>query len=183
MVPYRYNSQRGEWPAGRPPLFFLPLPKESRFIITNFAFQLTTNTLMMKKSLIAASILLMASFVSFAQDSNERYYNYEILTPQRNNSRTAPKPKVEGWAAERVTEKLDRGVVAVKSAAGGSLKAQRSAALSPHFAVAREDPELSCNSPATSESANTSDIKVLTFMVFPAGINLPPSSTKFGLTH
>lgn len=57
---------------------------------------------MMKKLLIAASILLMASSVSFAQDSNERYYNYEILTPQRNNSRTAPKPKVEGWAAERV---------------------------------------------------------------------------------
>ena len=92
---------------------------------------------MMKKLLIAASILLMASSVSFAQDSNERYYNYEILTPQRNNSRTAPKPKVEGWAAERVTEKLDRGVVAVKSAAGGSLKAQRSAALSPHFTVVR----------------------------------------------
>ena len=73
---------------------------------------------MMKKLLIAASILLMASSVSFAQDSNERYYNYEILTPQRNNSRTAPKPKVEGWAAERVTEKLDRGVVAVKSSEG-----------------------------------------------------------------
>ena len=91
----------------------------------------------MKKSLIAASIILMASSVSFAQDSNERYYNYEILTPQRNNSRTAPKPKVEGWATERVTEMLDRGVVAVKSSAGGSLKAQRSAALSPHFAVAR----------------------------------------------
>ena len=135
---------------------------------------------MMKKSLIAASILLMASFVSFAQDSNERYYNYEILTPQRNNSRTAPKPKVEGWAAERVTEKLDRGVVAVKSSAGGSLKAQRSAALSPHFAVAREDPELSCNSPATSESANTSDIKVLTFRGVPGGINLPPPGTDIG---
>ena len=129
---------------------------------------------MMKKSLIAASILLMASSVSFAQDSNERYYNYEILTPQRNNSRTAPKPKVEGWAAERVTEKLDRGVVAVKSAAGGSLKAQRSAALSPHFAVAREDPELSCNSPSTAGIANILNIKVLTIRDDSGGIKLPP---------
>ena len=116
----------------------------------------------------------MASFVSFAQDSNERYYNYEILTPQRNNSRTAPKPKVEGWAAERVTEKLDRGVVAVKSSAGGSLKAQRSAALSPHFAVAREDPELSCNSPSTAGIANILNIKVLTIRDDSGGVKLPP---------
>ena len=138
---------------------------------------------MMKKLLIAASILLMASSVSFAQDSNERYYNYEILTPQRNNSRTAPKPKVEGWAAERVTEKLDRGVVAVKSSAGGSLKAQRSAALSPHFAVAREDPELSCNSPSTAGIANTSNIKGLPFKGGPGGHKMVSPATSEALTH
>ncbi len=58
------------------------------------------------------------SFPTFGQDSNERVYNYEILTPQANDIRTVPKPKVEGWATARVKENLNRGVVAVKTDSG-----------------------------------------------------------------
>ncbi|MDA3879784.1 MAG: silent information regulator protein Sir2 [Prolixibacteraceae bacterium] len=47
---------------------------------------------------------------SNAQDSRERLYNYPILKPDH-----APKPKVEGWAAQRVTEKINRGVLAVQT--------------------------------------------------------------------
>lgn len=69
--------------------------------------------------LVAATTALAASALCLsAQDSNERYYNYEILTPQRNNSRIVPKPLVQGWADERVREKLNRGLVAVKTDKG-----------------------------------------------------------------
>ena len=68
----------------------------------------------MKQFLITAGVLALATLSLSAQDQNERFYNYEVLTPQRNNSRIVPKPKVEGWADQRVKENLDRGLVAVK---------------------------------------------------------------------
>ena len=72
----------------------------------------------MKRFLIAVAVLAASCFVVSAQDQNERVYNYEVLTPQKNNGRITPKPKVEGWAQERVKEGLDRGVVAVKTDGG-----------------------------------------------------------------
>jgi rhamnogalacturonan endolyase len=63
-------------------------------------------------------ILLIGSLsingiVSNAQDSRERYYNYPILTPNH-----AAKPKVEGWANERITEKINRGLIACQTEDG-----------------------------------------------------------------
>ena len=68
----------------------------------------------MKQFLITAGVLALATLSLSAQDQNERFYNYEVLTPQRNNSRIVPKPKVEGWADQKVKENLNRGLVAVK---------------------------------------------------------------------
>lgn len=45
-----------------------------------------------------------------AQDSRERLYNYPVLNPNHTQ-----KPKVEGWATKRVTEKINRGLVAFKT--------------------------------------------------------------------
>ena len=66
--------------------------------------------------LTAAAVLLAVA--AGAQDTNERVYNYELLNPQGNTRNISPKPKVEGWAQERVKEPLDRGVVAVRTGAG-----------------------------------------------------------------
>ena len=66
--------------------------------------------------LTAAAVLLAVA--AGAQDTNERVYNYEVLNPQGNTRNISPKPKVEGWAQERVKEPLDRGVVAVRTGAG-----------------------------------------------------------------
>lgn len=66
--------------------------------------------------LTAAAVLLAVA--AGAQDPNERVYNYELLNPQGNTRNISPKPKVEGWAQERVKEPLDRGVVAVRTGAG-----------------------------------------------------------------
>lgn len=49
----------------------------------------------------------------FAQDPRERQYMYEILDPRHE-----PKPLVEGFATERVTERLNRGLYAVPSQDG-----------------------------------------------------------------
>lgn len=45
---------------------------------------------------------------SLAQDPRERLYLYPVLEPQHEE-----KPKVTGWAEERVEEKLNRGLIAV----------------------------------------------------------------------
>lgn len=63
------------------------------------------------------AILALTTVAVLAQDPNERYYNYEILTPQKN-LRSVHKPKVESEAQQRICEGLDRGVVAVKTDAG-----------------------------------------------------------------
>lgn len=73
----------------------------------------------MNRKLFLVIALAVASLSVYSQDANERVYNYEILTPQRNNSRIVSKPKVQGWASTRLEEKLDRGLIAVKKPAGG----------------------------------------------------------------
>lgn len=45
----------------------------------------------------------------YSQDARELLYNIEILQPNH-----APKPKVEGFAKERIEEKFNRGIIAVE---------------------------------------------------------------------
>ena len=61
-------------------------------------------------SAISVGILV---FTVFAQDPKERDYLVPALSPQH-----ADKPKVKGWAGQRVEEKLDRGLTAVRLATG-----------------------------------------------------------------
>lgn len=70
------------------------------------------------RTLFLLGLCLLPFFPLAAQDSNERAYNYPSLRPQRNNGRIQPKPKVEGWASERVADPLNRGVVALQNEAG-----------------------------------------------------------------
>jgi hypothetical protein len=52
--------------------------------------------------------LMMLAMAGQAQDPLELLYNFEILKPSH-----APKPKVEGFARERIEDRLNRGIVAV----------------------------------------------------------------------
>ena len=64
----------------------------------------------MKRSIILFCLAMM--FVAgYAQDPRELLYNYEILKPDH-----ARKPKIEGFAKERIEDKLNRGTVAVVDA-------------------------------------------------------------------
>ncbi|WP_167613763.1 silent information regulator protein Sir2 [Maribellus sediminis] len=54
-------------------------------------------------------VTLTVSYNSKAQDARERLYNYAVLQPNH-----VPKPKVKGWAETRISEKIDRGLVAFK---------------------------------------------------------------------
>ena len=54
-----------------------------------------------------------AAMAAMAQDPRESYYYYEILQPKHE-----PKPQVEGFAAERVKERLGRGLAAVPAEGG-----------------------------------------------------------------
>lgn len=67
----------------------------------------------MKKRLFTLLVLVAAIPVLHAQDPRERNYYYEILTPSHE-----PKPLVESGRDTRVTEPLDRGLVAVPTADG-----------------------------------------------------------------
>lgn len=59
-------------------------------------------------------VLLFAFSLSLqAQDPRERLYNYQVLKPSHT-----PKPKVEGWAIERISEAINRGLVAFKTSEG-----------------------------------------------------------------
>lgn len=65
----------------------------------------------MKRIYILISVILCLFILSLrvnAQDGRELLYNIEILNPDH-----APKPKVEGFAKERIEDKLDRGIVAI----------------------------------------------------------------------
>lgn len=61
----------------------------------------------MKKIFIL--FFLFPTFISiYAQDARELLYNFEILKPDH-----ADKPKIQGFAKERIQEKLNRGVIAI----------------------------------------------------------------------
>ncbi|MDR2936676.1 MAG: silent information regulator protein Sir2, partial [Rikenellaceae bacterium] len=72
----------------------------------------------MKKLFITLVIVLLAGSVVRAQDENERVYLYPVLKPQENNRRIEPKPRVEGWATQRVEEKINRGLIALRNDRG-----------------------------------------------------------------
>jgi hypothetical protein len=63
----------------------------------------------------SALLLALAGFfgTASAQDARELLYNFEILNPSH-----ADKPSVEGWASERIAERLDRGVSAFADGGG-----------------------------------------------------------------
>ncbi len=61
----------------------------------------------MQKSIIILLLFLSSLNYLQAQDPRERNYFYEILEPRHE-----PKPKVKGFAQQRVDEKLNRGLVA-----------------------------------------------------------------------
>ncbi len=62
------------------------------------------------KHFISILLLLVCLFNGYAQDPRERLYNYEVLKPNHVN-----KPLAQGWATEKLTEKLNRGLVAVET--------------------------------------------------------------------
>lgn len=63
----------------------------------------------MQKSIIVLLLSLSCWNLLEAQDPRERNYYYEILEPRHE-----PKPKVVGFAQQRVEEKLNRGLVATQ---------------------------------------------------------------------
>lgn len=73
----------------------------------------------MKKFICMALIGVLGVTASLnAQDSNERRYNIPNLTPQRNSGNLPGKPKVEGFAQEKVVEKFNRGLIAFQNQQG-----------------------------------------------------------------
>ena len=61
------------------------------------------------KKISLGGVALVCAFCSlYAQDPRERNYFYEILDPKHE-----PKPLVEGFAQERITENLNRGLAVV----------------------------------------------------------------------
>ena len=65
------------------------------------------------KKISLGGVALVCAFCSlYAQDPRERNYFYEILDPKHE-----PKPLVEGFAQERITENLNRGLAVAPSRA------------------------------------------------------------------
>lgn len=63
------------------------------------------------KKISLGGVALVCAFCSlYAQDPRERNYFYEILDPKHE-----PKPLVEGFAQERITENLNRGLAVAPS--------------------------------------------------------------------
>lgn len=62
----------------------------------------------MNKTVFIFCFLLFTALV-YSQDPRELLYNIEILAPNH-----ATKPKIDGFAKERIEEKLNRGVIAVE---------------------------------------------------------------------
>jgi len=60
------------------------------------------------KLTIISIILLNIAHNSYAEDPRERNYHYEILNPSQQE-----KPLVEGFATERIKEKINRGLTAI----------------------------------------------------------------------
>jgi hypothetical protein len=65
----------------------------------------------MKSTILSLLGIFCISLVINAQDPLERLYGFEILQPRHE-----PKPKVEGYATQRVEEKLSRGLTVGKTA-------------------------------------------------------------------
>ena len=70
----------------------------------------------MKRYFLSWVLLACAAGALYAQDPRERHYFYEILEPRHE-----PKPLVEGFAQERISERLNRGLVAVPSGNAGAV--------------------------------------------------------------
>lgn len=69
------------------------------------------------KKISLGGVALVCAFCSlYAQDPRERNYFYEILDPKHE-----PKPLVEGFAQERITENLNRGLAVAPSRDGKSV--------------------------------------------------------------
>lgn len=68
------------------------------------------------KKIICFLLSFLCGGLLYAQDSRERNYYFEILEPRHE-----PKPKVEGFAKQRIEEKLNRGLVASKGRDGKSI--------------------------------------------------------------
>ncbi len=64
-------------------------------------------------TVLIATLFLLATQAGKAQDPRERNYNYPVLKPSH-----AAKPLVEGWAAQRVKEPLNRGLSALQTSNG-----------------------------------------------------------------
>lgn len=60
--------------------------------------------------LCSVLLLLSISINMTAQDSRERTYYYEILEPRHE-----PKPKIKGFATERVKENLEKSIFFLKN--------------------------------------------------------------------
>ena len=60
------------------------------------------------RKIIYMICMMMLATAGYAQDPLELLYNFEILKPSHG-----PKPKVEGFARERIEDRLNRGVVAI----------------------------------------------------------------------
>ncbi len=72
----------------------------------------------MKRIFTFTLLLTLAAGSMMAQDRNERAYLYPVLNAQNNNRRIPPKPKVEGWADQRVEELLNRGLIVLQNEQG-----------------------------------------------------------------
>lgn len=70
----------------------------------------------MKKYIYTLVMLCLSVYALYAQDPLERHYYWEILNPKHES-----KPPVEGFAQERVVEKLNRGLTVVPSQDGKSV--------------------------------------------------------------
>ena len=64
----------------------------------------------MKRSIILFCLSMIFA-AGYAQDPRELLYNYEILKPDH-----VRKPKIEGFAKERIEDNLNRGIVAIADA-------------------------------------------------------------------
>lgn len=70
----------------------------------------------MDKRLFSLFVLGGVACAALAQDPRESHYYYEVLDPRHE-----PKQKVEGFATQRVEERLNRGLAAVPAADGKSV--------------------------------------------------------------
>lgn len=66
-----------------------------------------------RNNILVLVLLIGFSLTLKAQDPRERLYNYQVL-----KSNHWSKPKVEGWAKKRVTEQINRGLVAYSTPDG-----------------------------------------------------------------